>query len=129
MSAKTILVPYNVIPPIAGNMLSILVSLPTKVQMEDVIGYSLNWSAGATGTFSFQCSADYTPNAPFPSDYSASAGTWTPITLNNTITASGTADNAYVDLQLLSAPWVRVVYTPASGTGTLSAWVTAKSLS
>ena len=129
MSAKTILVPYNVVPPVPGNMLSTLVSFPTKIQLEDVAGYSLSWTGAPVGTFSFQCSADYTPNAPFPSDYSASAGTWTNITLNNTIAAAGTPDNAYVDLQLVSAPWIRVVYTPTDGTGTLSIWVTGKSLS
>jgi hypothetical protein len=128
MSAKTILVPYNVVPPVAGNMGSILQSFPTKVQMEDTIGYSLSWTGTPTGIFTVQCSADYSPGT-FPSDYPINAGTWTNITLNAPIVASGSADNGYVDLQLISAPWVRVVYTPSAGTGVLSAWVVGKSLS
>lgn len=126
MSAKTLLIPYNVVP--AGNMVSQIISPPTAVKMTDDIGYSLAWTGAPNGIFSFQCSADYTPGS-FPSDYPLNAGTWTNITLSTIITASGTPDNAYVDLQLISAPWVRVVYTPSSGTGTLSVWVTGKSLS
>lgn len=128
MSAKTLLIPYNVVPPLAGNMVSTLASLPTNIKTIDDIGYSLQWSGAPTGTFSFQCSADYTPSAPFPSDYPTTAGTWTEITLSNPIVATGTADNAYVDLKLISAPWVRVVYTPSAGTGTLSVWITGKSV-
>lgn len=127
MSAKTILRPYNVVPPVAGNMASPIQSLPTNTQTLDDVGYSLAWTGTPVGTFTFQCSADYSPGT-FPSDYPQNAGTWTTFTTSSSITASGTPDNAYVDLTLISAPWVRVVYTPSSSTGTLSAWVTGKSV-
>lgn len=124
MSAKTILRPYQVLS--AGDMSTSITSAPTNVQMIDNAGYSLSWSGTPVGAFSFQCSADYTPGT-FPSDYPVNAGTWTTMTLSANITASGSPDNAYVDLTLLSAPWIRVVYTRTSGSGSLSIWVTGKS--
>src|SRR5271166_2510462 len=113
MSAKTILKPYQVVSN--GNMSTTITSNPTNVQMIDNAGYSLAWTGVPVGTFSFQCSADYTPGT-YPSDYPANPGTWTTMTLSANITASGSPDNAYVDLTLLSAPWIRVQYVPSSGT-------------
>lgn len=128
MSAKTILKPYNVVPPVAGNMATTLTSAPTNTQLIDDAGYAFSWTGTPTGTFNIQCSADYTPGT-FPSDYPTNPGTWTTITLTTPITASGGPDNAYVDLTLISAPWIRLQYVPTSGTGSLSVWVTGKSLS
>ena|SRR5271166_2348673 len=128
MSAKTILKSYNVVPSVAGNMASNLTSSPTNVQMIDDAGYSLAWTGSPTGTFNFQVSADYNPGAN-PTDYPANPGTWTTVTLSTPIIASGSADNAYVDMTLISAPWIRVQYVATSGTGALSVWVTGKSVS
>lgn len=128
MSAKTILKSYNVVPPVAGNMATTLTSAPTNVQMIDDAGYSLAWTGTPVGVFNIQCSADYNPGTPF-TDYSANPGTWTTITLTTPITASGVPDNGYVDLTLISAPWIRVQFVPSSGTGSLSVWVTGKSVS
>src|SRR5580704_13393737 len=104
MSAKTIIVSYNVVPPIAGNLLSTLQSMPTNVQMVDDVAYSLSWTGAPFGTFTFQCSNDYTPGT-FPNDYPLFAGNWVTYTLSNTITASGTPDAAFVDLPLIGAKW------------------------
>lgn len=128
MSAKTILIPYNVVPPVAGNMATTLTSPPTSVKMLDDVGYAFSWTGAPVGTFNIQCSADYRPGQ-FPDEAPQFAGTWTTMTLSTPITASGTPDNAYADLTLISAPWVRLQYVAVSGTGSLSVWVTGKSLS
>lgn len=51
---------------------------------------------------------------------------WTPITLSSPVSVAGTNDNAYLDLNQLSANLLRVVYTATSGTGTCDVWTTAK---
>lgn len=127
MSAKTILKSFNVVPSVAGNMATTLTSPPTNVQMIDDVGYSLSWTGTPTGAFNFQCSADYSPGLS-PDQYPINPGTWTTMTLSTNITASGAPDNAFVDLTLISAPWVRVQYVPSSGTGAVSIWVTGKSV-
>lgn len=127
MAAKSYIKPYNVVPPVPGNMLSTLQSNPTNVSGMDDVGYSMSWTGAPVGTFTFQCSADYQPGLA-PTDYPINAGTWTTYTMSNTITAAGVPDNAFADLTLISAPWVRCVYTPTSGTGTVSIWVVGKGL-
>lgn len=126
MSAKTILRSYQVVTN--GNMNSNITSPPTNIQMLDDVGYSVAWTGTPTGTFSVQISADYTPGT-YPSDYPANPGTWTTLTLSNPIAATGSPDNGYIDMALLSAPWIRLVYTFTSGSGMLQVWVTGKSLS
>lgn len=127
MAAKNRLEPYNVVPPLAGNMVSTLQSLPTNISGMDDVGYSLAWTGTPSGTFSVQVSLDYHPGQN-PTNYPMYAGTWTTIPLNSTVTASGTPDNAFIDVTLISAPWIRLVYTPSSSTGTLSVWVCGKGL-
>jgi|ERR1700677_351282 len=127
MAAKNRLQPYNVIPPIAGNMLSTLQSNPTNISGMDDVGYSGSFTGAPVGTFSVQASVDYQPGQN-PTDYPMNAGTWTTLPLNGTVTASGSPDNFFIDVTLISAPWIRLVYNPTSGTGTLSVWVCGKGL-
>jgi hypothetical protein len=126
MSAKTILKSYQVV--LNGNMTSNITSPPTNIQMLDNTGYSIAFSGTPTGTFSVQCSADYQPGTA-PTEYPMNPGTWTTLPLSNPITAAGSPDNGYIDLTLLSAPWIRLVYTASSGSDSLQVWVTGKSLS
>jgi hypothetical protein len=127
MAAKNRLQPYNVVPPVTGNMLSTLQSNPTNISGMDDVGYSGSFTGAPVGTFSVQASVDYQPGLA-PTDYPINAGTWTTLPLNGTVTASGSPDNFFIDVTLISAPWIRLVYTPTSGTGTLSVWVCGKGL-
>ena len=127
MAAKNRLQPYNVVPAASGNMLSTLQSPPTNISGLDDVGYSLSWTGTPNGTFTVQVSLDYSPGLA-PTDYPINAGTWSTLTLSTAITASGSPDNAFIDVTLVSAPWIRLVYTPSSSTGTLSVWVCGKGL-
>jgi hypothetical protein len=107
----------------AGNMATTLTSTVTNINKLDNIGIQCNYStAGApVGVFSVQVSADY------QQDYNGNvtnAGQWTTLTSAN---ASG-GEPTYFDMNQLSAPWIRLLYTPTSGSGSLNAYITAKQL-
>jgi hypothetical protein len=118
---------YNLLYPIhlimAQSMTSTVTSNPVEVQRQDNIGVQLNWTGTPVGTFSVEVSMDYAQ------DYLGNvlnAGNWITLPLSPTIIASGSADTAYIDLNQLSATYIRIVYAPTSSTGTLDAYVDAK---
>lgn len=95
----------------------------SNIQHLDNIGIQLKWTGVPVGTFAIQVSVDYAQD--FEGNVTNS-GTWTSLSLSPSPVASGAADNAYVDLNQLSAPWLRVVYTKTSGTGTLNGYIVGK---
>lgn len=107
----------------SGNMASSITSSAQESQYQDNIAIQLIWTGSPVGAFSIQVSVDYKEDA---EKNIIVAGTWSTLTLSNAITASGSGDNAYIDLNQLSAPYYRIVYTRTSGTGTLNAYVSSK---
>lgn len=118
-----------------ATMLTPVTSAVTNIQFLDNIGVQLDWTGLAVGTFQVQVSANYA------SDLLGQAvqnpGTWTPVTLTYLLAGVLTTANSiptlagspiYIDLNQLSAPAMRVVYTPISGTGVLNGIVTAKEI-
>lgn len=111
-----------------------LTSSVTDIRFLDDIGIQFTWSGSPVGTFAIQVSADYNQ------DYDGNvinAGHWVSlvftywdgmnfVTNNSLPTSAGSP--IYVDLALLSSPWIRAVYTAGSATGTLTATITAKEL-
>lgn len=96
-----------------------ITSDPTNVLFMDNVQVQLNYTGTPTGTFQVQVSSDYDPTT-------ATAGNWVPIPFGSTISATGAADQIILDMNQLPAPWVRVVYTRSSGSGTLNMYLTAK---
>lgn len=110
----------------SGNMASATItSAVTNIEGLDNIGLQLVWTGSPVGTFAFQISADYAQD--FLGNVT-NTGNWVAISTTPNIAAAGSADTAYVDISQLSAPWIRVVYTKTSGTGTLNGYITAKQL-
>jgi len=117
----------------AGDMSqATLTSAVTDIQWLDDIGIQFTWSGSPTGTFQIQVSADY--NQDFMGNVDSS-GHWVPLVItywNGSAWVTGTTiptsvgSPIYVDLALLSAPYIRCVYTKASGSGTLTATITGK---
>lgn len=111
---------------ISGNMaLTSITSAVTSIQFLDNIGVQLNFTGTPTGTFDIQVSADYAQDS---FGNVTNAGNWIGLTFGTAPVASGAASTIYLDLNQLSAPWLRVVYTKTSGTGTLNGFVTGKML-
>lgn len=120
MSRKNNLLQFHSI--VNGDMsLSSLTSAVTSIQFLDNIGIQANFSGSPVGVLAIQVSADYAQ------DYEGNVlnpGNWAPISSSSMTGGSP----IYFDLNQLSAPWIRAVYTKTSGTGTLNVFITAKML-
>lgn len=119
-----------------GNMASASVtSSVSNIQFVDDVGYQFNFTGSPVGTIAIQVSADYSQDE---LGNVTNAGNWIPLTLtywNGSVFTTSTSiptsvgSPVYLDLALLSASWIRSVYTKTSGTGTINAFITAKSVS
>jgi hypothetical protein len=100
-----------------------ITSAVTDIQFLDNIGFQFNFTGTPVGTFSIEVSIDYAQ------DFNGNvlnAGNWVPVNLMPVPVASGAAGSVYVDLHLVSFPWIRAVYTRTSGSGTLNGFISAK---
>ncbi len=113
---------------------STLTSAVTDIRFLDDVGYQFVWTGFPVGSFSIQVSADYLQDI---NGNVQNAGNWVSlimtywngaafITTSSIPTSVGSP--IYIDLALLSAPWIRAQYTNTSGTGVLTATITAKEI-
>ena len=121
MSRKSNLLKFQSLSSVS--MSASTTSVVTNISILDNVGVQFNFSGAPVGTFQVEVSADYAEdtqgNVTHP-------GSWTPLTLSPSPAASGSASTIYIDLNQLSAPWLRTSYTATSGSGELSAYITAK---
>lgn len=113
-----------------------LTSKVTNIQFLDDVGYQLNWSGAPVGNIQIQVSADYAEDYSSPPNVT-NPGNWVTLVLTywngsvfvtNTSIPTSVGSPIYLDMSFLSAPWIRIVYTKISGSGTLEAFITAKQL-
>jgi hypothetical protein len=136
MSTRTTLRPTQVIPSPqgspanSGDMTLSLTSAPTILQSLSKVGYALSWSGSSpVGTVSVQCSNDYSLNATGTVE---NAGTWNTMTLSyngssvTTVPVTGNTGSGFIDIDATAAYAIRLIYTPGSGTGTLTVIINAK---
>lgn len=132
MPKKNTLLKFNSIANGVMTGTTVLTSAVTSIQFLDDIGIQLNWTGAAVGNFRVQVSADHAQDSQANVTV---AGNWCPllftywngsafVTSYDLPTTLGSP--IYLDLALLSAPWIRVLYTNASSTGVLNAFITAK---
>lgn len=118
---------YNLLKPVhlinAASMAISITSEAQEIQNQDNIGIQLNWTGTPTGPFAIQISADHLQDIEGNIQV---AGHWITLPLSPAISASGSPDSAYIDLNQMSARYMRIVYTSVSGAGTLDAFVMAK---
>ena len=125
MSKKSNLKRFQTIT--SGDMsLSSLTSSVTSIEFLDNVGFQLNFTGSPVGTFSIQVCMDYDAD-------NRNAGTWTKVSVQLGATAytdipASLGSPIFIDLNQLAAPFVRLVYTKTSGTGTLNAFVCGKVL-
>lgn len=125
MSAgKNYLSPFQAMQTSQDMSQATLTSNVIDIRYLDDIAIQLIFTGTPTGTFAVQGSLNYssTPLAP------AVSGTWTSLVLSPSPVASGAADNILINLVQLAFPYIRIVYTKTGGTGTLSAYVSGKSI-
>ncbi len=97
-----------------GDMSSNITSPSTNILHLDRIGYQISWTGTPNGSFSVEVSND--------------DSTWVALTLSASVTASGSADDAFIDVES-ACKFIRLKYTASSSTGTLQAHITGKSIS
>jgi hypothetical protein len=119
----------NVLQPIplvtAGDMSASITSKVISTRYLNQGSVALLFSGTPTGTFTVESSHDYVPDNEFRTSPPA-VGTWQALDLGTTLSATGAAGSLGVDITLSGVPWLRVVYTRTSGTGTLNAYISAK---
>jgi len=96
----------------------------TDISQVDNVGIELVATGTPTGTFLVEVSNDYFAQG----STVVTAGNWVQLTLPSTPTLSGAAANIFIDLQQLSAAYLRVSYVFGSSTGTLNGFLTGKSV-
>lgn len=119
----------------SGDMsLSSITSSVTNIEFLDNIAIQLNFTGAPVGVFQVQVSADYNQDN---NGNVLTAGNWVAIPVAYYTSGSFTTSTdiptsagspIYLDLNQLAAPWVRVVYTTTSGTGTLNGYIAAKAV-
>lgn len=107
---KDVLTPHQIFDDSA--MQSSLASVPTSIQYLDNTSLQLIWTGNGTGTFYVQGSLDYNPR-----DLS---GTWNSLSLTPVPQALGVSDSALIDLNQLSFPWIRAIYTSTFVSGAIT---------
>ena len=124
MSHRPYLAPQQVIGPTGNSMAASITSLVTVLQQKSMFSYSFSWSGSSpTGSLAIQVSNDYALDS---TGKVSNAGTWNTIYFSyggstvDSVSVSGSAGNAYIDIPQCSGFAVRAVYTASGGTGTLT---------
>lgn len=101
-----------------------VISSITNIQGLDNIGIQVNLLTGTpTGTFDVQISGDHAE----VNGVVTNAGNWVSLGTDYTVAiTSGDPTNVYFDLNQLSSPFIRLLYTKSGGTGTFDAWIVGK---
>ena len=121
----------NINKPIinAADMSSTITGPPTIIDNIPGLSYDISWTGTPTGVFTVQVSNTYTQN---PDGTAANAGNWTTLpqaSFSGTYpTPSGSASNGFLDIVGTEAYAVRLIYTPSSGSGSLTVVCCAKVL-
>lgn len=98
-------------------------SAPINIQQMSYVGFDINWTGVPVGSFSVEVSNTYQQSN---EGVVINVGNWTALVLSAPVTAAGAPDNAFIDVDGVSASWIRLTYTATSGTGSLNASLSAK---
>ncbi len=104
----------------------VVTSLISNISYKDSVSLQYKWTGNPTGAFDVQGSVDYNPGQP-QSNGTYNSGTWTSITLSPAPIATGSS-SVLIDMNQLSFPYIKTVYTNTSGSGLLTGYLFAKSL-
>lgn len=106
----------------AGDMSGDVTSSAVDVRYLDSAALQAVWSNGSTpvGVLTVQGSVNY--------GQPGVTAAWTTISLSATLNVSGSSGSAIADLTQITYPYVRMVYTRSSGSGSLDIWVSGKEI-
>jgi hypothetical protein len=111
----------------AQSMASSINGPPTNINGIPGISYDLVWTGTPTGTFQVQVSNSYSQD---PEGNPINAGSWNTLPTSSFSgtypVPAGSSGFGFLDVVGTEAAWVRLQYTAASGTGTLTVIAAAK---
>lgn len=117
----------NVLKPVAvidGAALATNVyGTPIHMMYLDNIAVQFVWTGTPTCTLSVLVSNQTTPGSNPPTPVS---GSFTALTIGGLTNPAGSSGSFVIDLNNLGEEWVEAAYTSCTGSGTLSAYLTAK---
>ena len=125
------LIKPNILIPIVDSVstASTITSPPTNINLLPGLSYDISWTGTTNGTLEVQVSNTY---AQASDGTVLAAGNWNTLpeaAFTGTYPApSGSPGNGFLDVVGTEAAWCRLVYTPSSGTGTMTVVVAAKVL-
>lgn len=105
-----------------------ITSAVTNIQYLDNIGIQLNWTGTPNGGAVLQVSVDYAQVNMGGVPVVTNAGTWNTITTSADAAPAGSASSFFYNIGQIAAPWIRLVYTNTSSTGTLNAFICGKAV-
>lgn len=129
MASRPILAPYQIVGgnepgAVSGNMATTITSPVTVIQNLSQISYDVSWSGSSpVGTVIVQSSNSYSQ---YPDGSVENPGDWNTLPLSSTASVSGNTGSGIIDILASGLYAVRLVYTPASGTGTMAVVISAK---
>lgn len=99
-------------------------SAAVDVQQLDNAAFQINGTSTATGSAKIQASIDYNQDS---QGNVTNTGNW--VTISTTAIDFGATASYYIAVNQISAPFIRLQYTNATNSGTLTSYVCGKSLS
>lgn len=124
--SKGLLGPLTIIPGTANNMTGTAVLTSKVMDWRTIRAGSIQvvWTGTPTGVFVVQGSTNYTVD---PSGETRNAGDWKDLGIS-VLAPAGSAGEDEVDISITGISWIRIIYTNASGTGTLTATGSGKGI-
>ena len=101
---------------VSGDMSANIIGPSTTIDIMDQVCYQVHWTGTPTGTINIQGSVD---NSTWDTLDPAS---FTPPIIN----PAGSAGGQLINLALTPFPYIRLIYTAASGSGTMTCNMSAK---
>jgi hypothetical protein len=121
---KNVLPTYQTIT--AGDMSqATITSKITDITFLDNMALQMDWTGTPVGTFTIYGSLNYAQDL---FGNVTNPGNWVPITFSTAPVATGSAGDILINLNQLSFPYLKVIYTKTSGTGVLNAYISGKML-
>lgn len=93
----------------------------TNIKNFDNVFYDIQFTGTPTGTFTISISSSYDP-------ISNPNAIFIPLVFSSAPVASGAAGQIGIDINQEGAQWVKLSYTNTSGSGTLNAYISGKSV-
>ena len=130
MSDRPLIKP-NLLKPIvnAVSTASSIMSPPTNINLLPGLSYDISWTNTTNGTLAVQVSNTYSQA---PDGTIINAGNWNTLPTSSFTgtypVPSGSPGTGFLDIVGTEAAYCRLVYTPVSGTGTMTIVVAAKVL-